>query len=230
MTSSIDTFNFSKNTDSLTIINNASKLSSFEKKNMAILILARYKLAFFVKQNKEDKFINKLYDWLQNNVIDFREIDIAFTTYHNAPEGSNLQKGLFKIVKPLEELAVYLSKIATMNNDIKNKEIDIDNTMLIKAFVLNLLSYWFNRLLPIDLKKQTYYFKEILDFDFENELKDFKDQFEGFGFRNKNKSNNREQINIMYDSSIEIAEEIFKYSYKISSIPVRGVRKKKIKR
>lgn len=56
MTSSINTFNFPKNADSLTIISNASKISSFEKKNMAILILARYKLAFFVKQNKDDSF------------------------------------------------------------------------------------------------------------------------------------------------------------------------------
>ena len=195
---------------------------------MAILILARYKLAFFVKQNKEDEFINELYDWLVNNVMDFKEIDIAFTSYNNAPEGSNLQNQLFKIVKPLEELAVYLSKLATMNNDIKNKDIDLDDTMLIKAFVLNLLSYWFNVVLPNDIKRQTYYFKEVLDFDFEKQLENFKNKIDGFGFRNKNK--NRDQINIMYDCSIEIAESISKYSYKIASIPVKGLRKKKARK
>lgn len=228
MTSSINTFNFPKNADSLTIISNASKISSFEKKNMAILILARYKLAFFVKQNKDDSFINKLYEWLEKNVLDFREIDIVFTTYNNAKEGSHIQKELFKIVKPLEELAVHLSKMAIMNNEIKDKEINVDDIMLIKAFVLNLLSYWFNVLLAKDLKKQTFYFKEVLAFDFEKELENFKNQFKEFGYRNK--SNNRDQINIMYDSSIEMAHTMFEYSYKIASIPVRGMRKKKTKR
>ena len=79
MTSSINTFNFPKNMN-LTIIKNSSKLSSYEQKNLAILILVRYKLAFFVKQNPNDEFINKLYTWLENNVMNFRDIEIAFTT------------------------------------------------------------------------------------------------------------------------------------------------------
>ena len=78
MTSSINTFNFPKNMN-LTIIKNSSKLSSYEQKNLAILILVRYKLAFFVKQNPNDEFINKLYTWLENNVMNFRHIEIAFT-------------------------------------------------------------------------------------------------------------------------------------------------------
>ena len=227
MTSSINTFNFPKNMN-LTIIKNSSKLSSYEQKNLAILILVRYKLAFFVKQNPNDEFINKLYTWLENNVMNFRDIEIAFTTYNNTKDGTPLKNELFKIVKPLEELAVYLSKLAEMNNNIKNKDVDIDNTNLIKVFILNLLDYWFYTLLPINLKKQTLYFKEILEFGIDSELINFKKQFKMFGYKDKESSKQREDLNIMYDSSYEIALFLFSYGYKIVSAPVRGVRKKKV--
>ena len=227
MTSSINTFNFPKNMN-LTIIKNSSKLSSYEQKNLAILILVRYKLAFFVKQNPNDEFINKLYTWLENNVMNFRDIEIAFTTYNNTKDGTPLKNELFKIVKPLEELAVYLSKLAEMNNNIKNKDVDIDNTNLIKAFILNLLDYWFHVLLPVNLKKQTLYFKEILEFGIDSELINFKKQFKMFGYKDKESSKQREDLNIMYDSSYEIALFLFSYGYKIVSAPVRGVRKKKV--
>ena len=229
MTSSINTFNFPKNMN-LTIIKNSSKLSSYEQKNLAILILVRYKLAFFVKQNPNDEFINKLYTWLENNVMNFRDIEIAFTTYNNTKDGTPLKNELFKIVKPLEELAVYLSKLAAMNNDIKLKNIDIDNTNLIKAFILNLLDYWFHVLLPVNLKKQTFYFKEILEFGIDSELINFKKQFKVFGYKDKESSKQREDLNIMYDSSYEIALFLFSYGYKIASAPVRGARKKKLKK
>lgn len=229
MTSSINTFNFPKNMN-LTIIKNSSKLSSYEQKNLAILILVRYKLAFFVKQNPNDEFINKLYAWLENNVMNFRDIEIAFTTYNNTKEGTPLKNELFKIVKPLEELAVYLSKLAAMNNDIKLKNIDVDNTNLIKAFILNLLYYWFHVLLPVNLKKQTLYFKEILDFGIDKELINFKKQFKVFGYKDKESSKQREDLNIMYDSSYEIALFLFSYGYKIASVPVRGARKKKVRK
>lgn len=229
MTSSINTFNFPKNMN-LTIIKNSSKLSSYEQKNLAILILVRYKLAFFVKQNPNDEFINKLYTWLENNVMNFRDIEIAFTTYNNTKDGTPLKNELFKIVKPLEELAVYLSKLAEMNNNIKNKDVDIDNTNLIKAFILNLLDYWFHVLLPVNLKKQTLYFKEILDFGIDKELINFKKEFKGFGYKDKESSKQREDLNIMYDSSFEIALFLFSYGYKIASVPVRGARKKKVRK
>ena len=230
MTSSINTFNFPKNMN-LTIIKNSSKLSSYEQKNLAILILVRYKLAFFVKQNPNDEFINKLYTWLENNVMNFRDIEIAFTTYNNTKDGTPLKNELFKIVKPLEELAVYLSKLAEMNNNnIKNKDVDIDNTNLIKAFILNLLDYWFHVLLPVNLKKQTLYFKEILDFGIDKELINFKKEFKGFGYKDKESSKQREDLNIMYDSSFEIALFLFSYGYKIASAPVRGARKKKVRK
>ena len=229
MTSSINTFNFPKNMN-LTIIKNSSKLSSYEQKNLAILILVRYKLAFFVKQNPNDEFINKLYTWLENNVMNFRDIEIAFTTYNNTKDGTPLKNELFKIVKPLEELAVYLSKLAEMNNNIKNKDVDIDNTNLIKAFILNLLDYWFHVLLPVNLKKQTFYFKEILEFGIDSELINFKKQFKVFGYKDKESSKQREDLNIMYDSSYEIALFLFSYGYKIASVPVRGARKKKVRK
>ena len=162
--------------------------------------------------------------------MNFRDIEIAFTTYNNTKDGTPLKNELFKIVKPLEELAVYLSKLAEMNNNIKNKDVDIDNTNLIKAFILNLLDYWFHVLLPVNLKKQTLYFKEILDFGIDKELINFKKEFKGFGYKDKESSKQREDLNIMYDSSFEIALFLFSYGYKIASAPVRGARKKKVRK
>lgn len=227
MTSSLNTFGFPKNMN-LTIINNSSKLSSFEQKNLAILILVRYKLSFFVKQNPNDEFINRLYSWLTNNVMDFRDIDIAFTTYYNTKEGTQLKKELFKIVKPLEELALYLSKLAEMNNELKNKNINVDNTNLIKAFVLNLLYSWF-----YFFKKQTYYFKEILEFNIEEELTNFRKQFKIFGYKSKEISNENikeiEDMKIMYDSSYDVSFFLHSYVYKIVVTSVKGRNRNKRK-
>ena len=222
MTSSINTFNFPKDMN-LTIIKNSSKLSSYEQKNLAILILVRYKLAFFVKQNPNDEFINKLYEWLVLNIMDFRDIDIAFTTYNNTKDGTPLKNELFKIVKPLEELAFYLSKIAELNNKIMNEKINNDDSLLVKSFTLNLLSYWFNRLLNKEIKRQTFYFKEILDFDFEAEL--LKINKEYIININKDEPNKVEQINLMYDSSFEVADFLSTFVFRIASIPIRGARK-----
>ena len=211
MTSSIDTNNYHKNMN-LTIINNSSKLSSFEQKNLAILILARYKLEFYVMKNNSDIFINKLYDWLLNNVMNFRDIEIVYTTYYNTKENTKLKKDLFRIVKPLEELAFYLSKLAERNNTLKDENINNDELILIKAYTLNLISYWFN-----SLKKSTYYFKDIYNFKFEEELEKI----------NKNKSNDRKQLNIVYDYSIDVSEFLSKYSYKIEISAIKGSKKRK---
>ena len=222
MTSSINTFGFPKNLN-LTIINNSSKLSSYEQKNLSILIFARYKLAFFVKQNPNDEFINKLYEWLVNNVMDFRDIDIAFTAYNNTKDGTPLKDDLFRIVKPLEELALYLSKVAELNNKIMNEKINNDDVLLIKAFTLNLLSYWFNRLLNKEFKRQTIYFNEIINFDFESEIHKINKEF--IFSINKEEPNKKEQINLMYDSSFEVADFLSTFVFKIASIPLRAVRR-----
>lgn len=214
MTSSINAFSFSKSMN-LTIINNASKLSSFEKKNFAILILARYKLAFFVKQNKEDEFINNLYCWLESNVMDFRDIDIAFTTYNNTKDRTPLKKELFKIVKPLEELAVYLSKIAEINNNM-NKEFASD-LFYTKIFILYLLYLWFNV-----FEKETYYFKEIHNFKIKEELQKIK----CVGYANIASLEDKDNINYIIGNSKEIATFLSNYVFKIFFKPKSDYKKR----
>ena len=53
---------------------------------------------------------------------------------------------------------------------------------------------------------------------------------ESFGYKDKESSKQREDLNIMYDSSYEIALFLFSYGYKIASAPVRGARKKKVRK
>lgn len=203
MASLINKFSFSKSID-LNIINNASKLSSFEQKNLAILILARYKLAFFIKQNEEDEFINNLYSWLESNVMDFRDIDIVFTTYYNTKDKTPLKKELFKIVKPLEELAVYLSKIAEINNNMK-KEFTSD-LFYTKVFILYLLYMWFDV-----FEKETYYFREIHNFKIKDELQKFK----CVGHANIDSLEDKDNINHIIGNSREIAIFLSNYAFKI---------------
>ncbi len=214
MTSSINAFSFSKSMN-LTIINNASKLSSFEQKNLAILILARHKLAFFVKQNKEDEFINNLYCWLESNVIDFRDIDIAFTTYNNTKDGTPLKKELFKIVKPLEELAVYLSKMAEINNNM-NKEFAND-LFYTKIFILYLLYLWFDV-----FEKKTYYFREIHNFKIKEELQKIK----CVGYSNIASLEDKDNINYIIGNSKEIATFLSNYVFKIILNPKSSYKKR----
>jgi len=105
-----------------------------------------------------------------------------------------------------------LSKLAERNNTLKDENINNDELILIKAYTLNLISYWFN-----SLKKSTYYFKDIYNFKFEEELEKI----------NKNKSNDRRQLNIVYDYSIDISEFLSKYSYKIEISTIKGSKKRK---
>lgn len=90
---------------------------------------------------------------------------------------------------------------------------------------MNLLNYWFYTLLPINLKKQTYYFKEILEFGINEELINLKKEFKCFGYKDRELSKEREDLNIMYDRSFDIALFLFNYRFKIVSVPVRGARK-----
>lgn len=221
MTSSINCSVY--NRMDMTIINNAFKLSSNEQKNLAILILARHKLSFFVKQVKDDEFINTLYSWLEKNVMDYREIDIAFTAYYNAKENTQLKKELFKIVKPLEELAVHLSKIAEIDIKLtKEKFIEIQEPKVIKAFIVSVLYYWF-----VELKKTTIYFKEIYELKFLDELDKINKEFKGFGFRNKQNEPERKKVELVYDYAVEMTNVISMSTFKIIVPVIKGKRKSK---
>lgn len=217
MTSLINTFSFSKNMN-LTIINNASKLSSFEQKNLAILILARHKLAFFVKQNKEDEFINNLLGWLEENILDYKEIEVLYTTYYNTKDGTPLKKELFKLVKPLEELATYLSKIAEINKESENEL--TDQLFYIKLYTLYLLYLWFE----VDCK-ETYYFKDIYKFNFTEELR----KINCLGLKNIGTLEDKINIRMIIGKSKHISTFLTNYYYKIAVKP-RGVNKSKNKK
>ena len=67
-------------------------------------------------------------------------------------------------------------------------------------------------------------------FGIDSELINFKKQFKGFGYKNRELSEQREDLNIMYDSSFEIALFLFSYGYRIVSVPVRGALKKKVRK
>jgi len=203
---------------------NFSKISSFEKKNLAILIFVKYKLSMYVNMNKNDEFVNKLYDWLDSNIINYKELEILFTTYYNTKEGTNLKNELFKLVKPIEELAIYLKEIALINNKINIGAITPDNILVIKAFVLNLLDYWFNV-----LKKNTYYYKNIYDFNYIVELEKINKLNKNNSLSSKEVSKDEfiEQLHLIYDNSIEIAEFISNYAFKIIVPNIKGKRKDK---
>lgn len=219
MTSSINCSVY--NRMDMTIINNAFKLSSNEQKNLAILILARHKLSFFIKQVKDDEFINTLYSWLEKNVMDYREIDLAFTAYFNAKEGTELKKELFKIIKPLQEMGVYLSDIAKVDTSLtNNKECQIELPKNIKVYVLSALSFWFS-----DLGKNTVYFNEIFNFKIQEELDKLNAEFQGFGF--KNRESERKQLNLIFDYAQEVAETVSKATFKIIVPVIKGKRKSK---
>jgi hypothetical protein len=217
MTSSINSFSFPKNMN-LTIINNSFKLSSFEKKNLTILILARYKLSFFVKQNKEDEFVNSLLGWLEENIIDYKEIELLYTTYYNTKDGTPLKKDLFKLVKPLEELATYLSRIAEINKESDNEL--TDQLFYIKLYTLYLLYLWFE----VDCK-ETYYFKDIHKFNFTEELR----KINCLGLKNIDTLEDRVNIRMIIDKSKYISTFLTGYSFKISIKP-KGSYKNRDKR
>lgn len=217
MTSSINSFGFPKSMN-LTIINNSLKLSSFEQKNLAILILVRYKLSFFVKQNKEDEFVNSLLGWLEENILDYKEIEVLYTTYYNTKDGTPLKKELFKLVKPLEELATYLSKIAEINKESENEL--TDQLFYIKLYTLYLLYLWFE----VDCK-ETYYFKDIYKFNFTEELR----KINCLGLKNIDTLEDKINIRMVIDKSKHISTFLTNYSYKIAVKP-RGVYKNRDKR
>lgn len=200
-------------------IKDMSNISSFEKKNLAILILVKHKLTIYTSIRKDDEFINELYSWLDSNIISYRELEILFTTYYNTKDGTNLKNKLFKMVKPIEEIAIYLKETAIINNKVGLGEITQDNILIVKAFALNLLDYWFNI-----LEKQTYYYKNIYEFDYQDELEKLNktNKDNSYGFINKSKNEFREQLNLIYDNSIEIAEFISNYAFKIIVPNIKG--------
>ena len=207
-----------------TSIKNMSSISSFEKKNLAILILVKHKLTIYTSIIKDDEFINKLYSWLDSNIFSYIELEFLFNTYYNTKYGTNLNNMLFKMVKPIEEIAIYLKETAIINNKVELGEITQDNILIVKAFALNLLDYWFN-----SLKKQTYYYKNIYEFNYQDELEKLNkaNKDNSYGFINKSKNEFREQLNLIYDNSIEIAEFISNYAFKIIVPNIKGKRKDK---
>ena len=105
-------------------IKNISSLSMAEQKNLAILIVAKNELSRLSKKDC-DSFTTKILDYLNQNVISFSELDSLFTEYFE--EKNPMKKNvIFKKIKPIEPLAVYLSEIAVIFNKVsKTHEITI---------------------------------------------------------------------------------------------------------
>lgn len=195
-----------------TVLNNIPMLLSFEQKNFAILMLARHKISTYVRISKtDDPFILELNTLLQNNVADFREIDILFTAFDNSKAGTNMHFQLFKLVKPLEEIAVYLSEIATIDSAINWKENE-DNLV---PFVLYSLDYWFRV-----LGKHTNHFTKIYEFKYQDKLSEIQSKYlkKNIGYPSEEElakfKIDKDKLHNIFDKSEEICESLSSYTYR----------------
>ena len=136
-------------------IENIATLSMAEQKNLAILIIAKNELSRLSKKDC-DSFTTRILDYLNQNVISFSELDSLFTEYFE--EKNPMKKNIiFKKIKPIEPLAVYLSEIAVIFNKVsKTHEITI------KGFVYNLILYWFEA-----ERRRSNYLSAISDIQFQ---------------------------------------------------------------
>ena len=162
--------------------------------------------------------VNNLLGWLEENILDYKEIEVLYTTYYNTKDDTPLKKELFKLVKPLEELATYLSKIAEINKESENEL--TDQLFYIKLYTLYLLYLWFE----VDCK-ETYYFKDIYKFNFTEELR----KINCLGLKNIDTLEDKINIRMIIDKSKHISTFLTNYSYKIAVKP-RGVYKNRDKR
>lgn len=188
----------------LSDIKNIPLLSTLEQKNLAILVLARNELSR-LKDFDRDTFSNLLLDYLVANVPDFNELDSLFTKYF---EETNpiLRNIIFKKIKPLEPLAVYLSEMAVVfNKTYKTSELTI------KGFVYNLILDWFE-----GEKKQSTYLLEA------NNLK-LQPEIDKLIKRTKDDKEAREKLNEAFDNAIEISEFLRDFKFKIL-VPMKCVK------
>lgn len=210
MTKAIDIKIRSNRILDLSDIKNIPQLSTIEQKNLAILVMARNELSR-LEECDRDTFSNLLINYLERNVPDFNELDNLFTKYFD--ETNPLIRNLvFKQIKPIEPLAVYLSEMAVVfNKTHKTSE------LAIKAFSYQLILSWFQ-----GEKKQSTYLDEVNNLDLQPEI-------DKLIKRTKDDKFAREKMHESFDNAIEVAELLSRYRFKIL-VPnrcIKGKRKNK---
>ena len=171
-------------------IENIATLSIAEQKNLAILITAKNELSRLSKKDC-DSFTTRILDYLNQNVISFSELDSLFTEYFE--EKNPMKKNIiFKKIKPIEPLAVYLSEIAVIFNKVsKTHEITI------KGFVYNLILYWFEA-----ERRRSNYLSAISDIQFQPHIDELVK-------RTRENKELRNELKDAFDNSIDISNFLF---------------------
>ena len=190
-------------------IENIATLSMAEQKNLAILIIAKNELSRLSKKDC-DSFTARILDYLNQNVISFSELDSLFTEYFE--EKNPMKKNIiFKKIKPIEPLAVYLSEIAVIFNKVsKTHEITI------KGFVYNLILYWFEA-----ERRRSNYLSAISDIQFQPHIDELVK-------RTRENKELRNELKDAFDNSIAISDFLLDFKLKpiIPNASIKGKRKK----
>lgn len=190
-------------------IENIATLSMAEQKNLAILIIAKNELSRLSKKDC-DSFTTRILDYLNQNVISFSELDSLFTEYFE--EKNPMKKNIiFKKIKPIEPLAVYLSEIAVIFNKVsKTHEITI------KGFVYNLILYWFEA-----ERRRSNYLSAISDIQFQPHIDELVK-------RTRENKELRNELKDAFDNSIDISNFLLDFKLKpiIPNASIKGKRKK----
>ena len=190
-------------------IKNIATLSMAEQKNLAILIIAKNELSRLSKKDC-DSFTTRILDYLNQNVISFSELDSLFTEYFE--EKNPMKKNIiFKKIKPIEPLAVYLSEIAVIFNKVsKTHEITI------KGFVYNLILYWFEA-----ERRRSNYLSAISDIQFQPHIDELVK-------RTRENKELRNELKDAFDNSIAISDFLLDFKLKpiIPNASIKGKRKK----
>ena len=190
-------------------IKNIATLSMAEQKNLAILITAKNELSRLSKKDC-DSFTTKILDYLNQNVISFSELDSLFTEYFE--EKNPMKKNvIFKKIKPIEPLAVYLSEIAVIFNKVsKTHEITI------KGFAYNLILYWFEA-----ERRKSNYLSAISDIQFQPHIDELVK-------RTRENKELRNELKDAFDNSIDISNFLLDFKLKpiIPNASIKGKRKK----
>ena len=180
-----------------------------EQKNLAILITAKNELSRLSKKDC-DSFTTRILDYLNQNVISFSEIDSLFTEYFE--EKNPMKKNvIFKKIKPIEPLAVYLSEIAVIFNKVsKTHEITI------KGFVYNLILYWFEA-----ERRKSNYLSAISDIQFQPHIDELVK-------RTRENKELRNELKDAFDNSIDISNFLLDFKLKpiVPNASIKGKRKK----
>jgi hypothetical protein len=157
-----------------------------------------------------DSFTTKILDYLNQNVISFSELDSLFTEYFE--EKNPMKKNvIFKKIKPIEPLAVYLSEIAVIFNKVsKTHEITI------KGFVYNLILYWFEA-----ERRKSNYLSAISDIQFQPHIDELVK-------RTRENKELRNELKDAFDNSIDISNFLLDFKLKpiIPNASIKGKRKK----